>query len=376
MIDQVEGVRLNESAVRAALYDFVRYFAAEVERGADMIRAESTDRQVRRYALLWKIHAIPLSEAAAFHEDPLAGLVDTAVLTEQMKAFLTDGDGKDMFGEQQEIARTVARRVDAEIGRVADRVRAKDTKNAEQVRARVHAWAKANPIRGNALFRPSPGVELAALAGERDLGAFEAVRSLEARMGQLTEQSEIYAASLPRLARWHVELTLEDSFERAEVRDLLRMAGELNTAVARIGGVADEFGAIMDRQREAAFVGIGKEREAAMRQALEAISREREAMTTAIEQQVEALTEAVDAQRRALVGELHRERQDVMAVIREERIASLREFDAILKDTANDTMDRAEAIVDGVMGRMAVYGGVALGAFGALALLAAAMLRR
>ena len=48
-------------------------FAAAVSMAADDISAASPDRRVRRNALVWRLHVIPLAQRAAYQDDPRAG---------------------------------------------------------------------------------------------------------------------------------------------------------------------------------------------------------------------------------------------------------------------------------------------------------------
>ena len=105
----VPGVRrpqpaISEAELREELIAFSGRFDSVVGNAANRIRAETTDSELRRTALLWEIQLVPLVQEAAFATDAKTAFVAVGSVTLMQRKFLTEGDGRTVFGEHQPIA--------------------------------------------------------------------------------------------------------------------------------------------------------------------------------------------------------------------------------------------------------------------------------
>src|SRR5262245_19478113 len=62
------------------------------------IEIASSDRTIKRSAVHWKIVCDGYFENARFHADPHLALIDLWVFTLQMREYLENGDGREIFG--------------------------------------------------------------------------------------------------------------------------------------------------------------------------------------------------------------------------------------------------------------------------------------
>ena len=98
------GVTAAVEELRDAVLGQSQEASEAIERAADTIAAQSTVPQVRINALEWKLVSSTELQSAALARDPAVALGDLILFTLQMQAFLTTGQGKDLFGPQQPIA--------------------------------------------------------------------------------------------------------------------------------------------------------------------------------------------------------------------------------------------------------------------------------
>jgi hypothetical protein len=116
---------------------------------ADQILAGTSDRAVRRQALLWKIEAVPALREALFQPDPMTAVADAWVLTFQMTDYFDTGLGGKALGDARPLALTTAQRLEAEMARVAASLTVSG--NVAGVREYARKWA------ADHRSHPSPG---------------------------------------------------------------------------------------------------------------------------------------------------------------------------------------------------------------------------
>ena len=215
----LEGLR-QELAFQAAS------FAGAVSTGADDISAATTNRRVRRYALIWRLRMIPLAQRAAFQEDPRASYLQTLLLATLQRNYFETGDGKDLFGPQQQIAIDVAKHLEQQASAIGERFLT--PQQLAGVETQVDQYAQQFPIQGREfsmqraisgavqlqqsdLFTSVLSIPLApfrALEGV-DSGA-QAIREFNVTARRFTD----IASQLPEQIRGEIELLLYDVEDR------------------------------------------------------------------------------------------------------------------------------------------------------------------
>jgi hypothetical protein len=346
----IESLRFN-------LYGFVDRFSGIVEYSADEIIDKTDDLEVRRNARLWKMNSIPAIQKAAFQYDPLAGYIDAWVLTKQMLQFFEEGYGKDVFGELQYIAIEASRETVEEIERNFKLAAQVDGDvGSGETRKNVDEFVAEHPLDNMLFVRYSTAGLLAELTKDRNRGAFAAMGRLEMSLGDLTDRMNIYAGHLPNQARWQAELAIEDfvggpEFEEAYGK-LDEMKASIDLTAANVAGVSETI--------DAQVVG-----------ALEIIPQEREVIFAEVERQRLETLELVQAERDLILNAIREERIAIFEEVRKERVAVMQDMEALLLRGIDESRDRAEDLIEGVLLRFTVLGAIALAmllAFGLLAL--------
>jgi hypothetical protein len=99
-----EPLTTKEVNLRIMTHEFADHFATSVESTADTISDNAFDFEIRLNAIRWKIYATGGIQDAAFHTTPLGAMVDTWAFCVQMFRYFEEGDGRNIFGENQSLA--------------------------------------------------------------------------------------------------------------------------------------------------------------------------------------------------------------------------------------------------------------------------------
>jgi hypothetical protein len=346
----IESLRLN-------LYGFVDRFSGIVEYSADEIIDKTDDPEVQRNARLWKMNAIPAIQKAAFQYDPLAGYIDAWVLTKQMLQYFEEGAGKDVFGELQYIAIDASRETVAAIERNFKLAAQVDGDvGSGETRRNVDEFVAEHPLDNMLFVRYSTAGLLAELTKDRNRGAFAAMGRLEMSLGDLTDRMNIYASHLPNQARWQAELAISDFVDGPEFQDTWANVEAMKLSI-------DETSANV--------AGVSETIDAQVAGALAIIPEERAIIFAEVDRQRLETLEVVQAERDLILAAIREERIAIFEEVRKERVAIMQEMDALLVRGIDQSRDRAEELIEGVLLRFTVLGAIALAmllAFGLLAL--------
>ena len=101
--------------------------------------------EIKRNALEWKINVIPRALESLVIMDPVAAGIDFYALCLQMDHFFRLGNGKDLFGEQQQLAINASEDILKEFRDLANDFR--DYKNRGEIERFLAVWVIQNPIK-------------------------------------------------------------------------------------------------------------------------------------------------------------------------------------------------------------------------------------
>jgi len=329
---------MTSAELRLKVHAFASRFERTIESAADIIMDGTDDPAIRRNALSWKIYAVPEAQKAAFHYDPLAGLIDVAALCGQMRQFFEPGGGgEDMFGEWQHVVVAAQRLLDDEVWELAVSI----TKSGELGRMSgvVSEWVKENPIDSVVMVRKSTRALSAKLATETGRGAGAALGGITDTVSDLSDRLTIYAASVPSQARWQAQLLVYDLLDEAALESLGPTTESLADSIDRIASTVELTPDLVVRERA---------------KTLEEIASIAQALTDSIDFQRMATIDAVAVERIAVLAALERERKAIIEAIREERAATINEGGAVLEVLVQDSFDRAEGLIEQIFWKAAI----------------------
>jgi len=307
------------------LYQYVRRFTSETEIAIYDIVYSSDSLEMGRRALFWATSVVPAVQSAAFQADPASGLLDTWALAAQQRDFFQTGLGKDLFGEWQHIPIETAR---VQLDEIESIARALSPTEFDEMKGNVEAWVAENPV-DNLLFnRQSTAPLTAAALGPAGSSALSAVGSMSDEVRDLSARLSVYNEIIPRTARWQSALLLVSksaggvSFIEM-LRDIESYASGMEDIVAftdTLHVLLDSIPQLVTSEREAVMSDITRERIAVMRE--------------------------IDAMLALTLTAINQERIAVMDGITQERIAAFQDLDAVAARITEIALERAQPQIE------------------------------
>ena len=108
-----DDVTVNK--LRAIDYEYANHFSHLVALCATSIIEVSSDPAVLDSAYQWRMWAMPQARAAAFDQDPFAGMLELWALAGQQRHYFTEGEGRTTFGDHQGCAIETAEKLERDI---------------------------------------------------------------------------------------------------------------------------------------------------------------------------------------------------------------------------------------------------------------------
>jgi hypothetical protein len=315
------AVQASAAEMRIRAVAYARRSAGLVEEGADEIAAQSKEPAVRRAALRWKLHMIPMIHDAALQQDPLIAVADLWTLALQMEAYFSLGAGGDMFGAHQPIAIATCHEITLS-GEDVIRAAVRGA-GIEAPRAAVSKFAEEHPIRSRTLRRESITIAFADRLFADSKSTFATVSDVEQTARDIDYRLGFMSESMLKQARWTVELALDDAVQRVDVDDAMIL---LQQTLDRLDIIADELPRLVEQQRDALFA---------------AVAAEREATFVSIDAQRVDTLRSLTAEREALFAGVANERAQIHAMIRGEREAAVADLEGVVERSLEKVVDHA-----------------------------------
>ncbi|HKC51417.1 MAG TPA: hypothetical protein VKF60_11540 [Myxococcota bacterium] len=270
---------VTEEEVHVEVLAAANRFSAAVSTAADAIAIGTRDREVRRNTLLWKIDVIPLAQRAASQPKATEGLLALFTLATAQRRYLVEGEGRTLFGKQQEVAQDAAQGLESDIEATIARIL--PATQAGRLNAQVEQLASDNPIRGVFMLGAiQTGYTKAETAGAFDwflaapLAPFRALQGVESGAAAIHEfnttarQLGGIAAALPQQTRWQLELFLYDLEDRETVVAGLAAFQKVADASAELSATAAGLPQATRRELEA-LLADSSQSQAELRQTLD-----------------------------------------------------------------------------------------------------------
>jgi hypothetical protein len=310
---------LSVAVLRTRVRDLARRFSGLLEATADDLARRSGSPKVAGAMLRFKANAVPAVQSSLFQPDPVAALIDTWALVAQLQ------DALPRYSEDAS-PELVARAQDA-LGDLESQLEVlwREVTGREDVsgaRAQVHDWAAKHPLTGPLVTRESTTSLLASLTQATGGGLRSAAAGLVEDTRDLTARVDLYATSLPRQARWQAELVADDALRAPTVQSALAELGRTVDLLERVGAVAANTPALIDRERRAVLDAVRAERL--------------------------GLQDFVTGERQAVLADVGRERQAVVDALHAERVATLQQLDGLARGWVDHAFDRLGPLVDRV----------------------------
>lgn len=307
---------MSAHQLRALDYEYASRFGQLVAACAEQIASDSKNEQVRDGAYRWRMWASPQARAAAFDQDPFAGLVELWVLAIQQREFFTDGAGRSSLGPANTCAAPTVRLLEAEAQSLASKVVA--PARFDGLSNAVVEWAAEHPIEGQLEARPTARADIASLFSMESQGGFRAVGSMEETLRDMNDRITILTVQLPEEARWQAEFLVSSLFDdrfashadslSSTMEDLTSFLGDFERTLSlQTSTLLDGF----QRERVAVFDAVEDERQ----MILGAIEEERVSVMSELDRQLAATTDELEATGKALIDHFFTRLIEVLVVV-------------------------------------------------------------
>jgi hypothetical protein len=293
-------MKVSADVLHVQVVEHGRRFSGMVETSADGILARTQDPKIRYDVLLWKAYAIPLIQEAALRTDPVLAVGDLWAFSIQQHDFFASGAGRDAFGPHHGVALATAERMEREALAFVNASAPSDSGVKTHTVERMHAWAASHPFEGLRFTRESAAAEFDELLGPSSDRLAATVGDIDRTLASINDRLGYVNESTLKQVRWNTELMVADAFEGPTIRPTLLAT---NSALERIGALAENMPGLLDHTTAAALITLREERIAAL--------------------------QAMSAERVAVMHGVIEERLAVIAAIRDERLAILAEADKI-----------------------------------------------
>lgn len=327
-----KNVGISNFEFRLRLTDFYIQFAEELEEKADKIYFSSSDPEIKRAALMWKIYGISAMNKAINMPDAIASFYNAWPLTKQMVYFFKDGKGKEVLGTDAQVAEDLSRKYESKLDSIIIKMSNSES-HAEQENG-VNDWAIAHPIEDFYFARESTMSIFAEWLGEEQLGLGRNVATITEEVVELSNRLNLYVDLAPRQARWQVDYAimnyLQDSTFEYSLSTML-------SSMERITSVVEMTPEIIEFNREATMRDIDNQREKSLRLLID---------------ERKAVIEEIRKERVEIVSVIMEERRTVLEELKNERAIVLEEVRDLYSDVVLQSTSEVERIVDKIFWRL------------------------
>ena len=329
-----EDIAVSPNQIRLRMRSLVEPFSGEIEQSADTIVAGTSDRAVKRAAILWKIEGVPTMRSTLFQPDPFTAVFDTWVFTYQMANYFQTGAGRAALGSAAPIAVDTSLKLETELAEVATTFTI--SKDVTKVRATAKQWALDHPIRYAIRDRETALSRVTEHDAGVEWGAGEVIAEMAATADDLHREIQVYSNQLFRQARWETELFKLD----LPTDEVLPLAERAVKSSERAATTLDQLTPYLATASTAATTAATAATKAADA-ASNATSKLPPDITTLVTSERMAAVDAIGQDLRQTLTFLQGERIAALKQITEERIAAMGNINDERIDVMKDVRDIA-----------------------------------
>jgi hypothetical protein len=289
------GVIVSITEYKIRLREFGYRFTGRVELSADEIISRTSDNEIKKQALLWKMHAIPAMIRSISINDPFAAGIDSWILSVQMLQYFEDGYGKDLFGEYQDIAITASKLIVSDIENLARQIKGEGDISRTQKTTRD--WTKKHPLKNNKFLRVSALDTVAHIIGSESYSLGGTVENIAISVDELKNQVTLYTNYLPKQIKWQIEYAAYEMFGDSTMENMMQNLNTITRSTDRITNVVEETPLLVEELQQSS---------------LENINYQRLATLTALTDERIAVMESIKLERIAILEDINRERNETL----------------------------------------------------------------
>lgn len=326
LLQNVKDAKMNSLELAIRMNEIGSRYSLEIENSADKIISEAADIKIKKNALLWKLYGIPALLKAISIRDPLISGLDTYTLIVQMRQFFESGNGRELFGKQQQTAIDAVGRMEAEFFEVASDFR----DSALVTKYKVDDWAVNHPIENISFNRMSIVAVAAKELSQAELGLGSTVGEMATSINNLQDKLTLYADFLPKQARWQAEYLLYELLPDSLKGKIFNNIDSLTANFGALGRTIEDFPELISSIQ-------GK--------LMQDINMQRIATIEAFREDRKIILESITSERIDLLKEVNRERLETLGSIDKLTEKSINSSGLMLVDVADKMMIRVILIL-------------------------------
>ncbi len=320
------GVTVSITEYKIRLREFGYRFTGRVELSADEIISRTSDNEIKKQALLWKIYAIPAMIRSISINDPFASGVDAWILSVQMLQYFEDGYGKDLFGEYQDIAITASKLIVSDIEKLARTIKGgNDISRGQKI---TRDWTNKHPLKNNKFLRVSALDTVAHIIGSKGYDLGGSVESIAVSVYELKNQITLYTNYIPKQIKWQAEYEVYNLLGDSTMGNIMQNFNTITQSTDRITRIVEETPILVEELQQSS---------------LDNINYQRLATLTALTDERIAVMESIKLERIAILEDINRERNE-----------TLDRLEKISNKAVNKTTIFASDIIDKIFWRVLI----------------------
>ena len=264
--------QISKEELRESLNNFEEFAVSNIKQVADRLDALMPDIKTKKTNLLKRARIQQAFHTMLEQEDSIIAFLETWALCVRVTNYLEEGEGRNLYGDYQEITIATAKRIEARIEQIGKRFLKENV--FDQTRRQIHNFAGQNPIKGiygNVIVyatqaepgKPStfdsvialPMSPFTAMQGvDRTATAIQSARGSMDRIADIVE-------GLPESARWQMLLLLLDMEETEMAKTVLASMSTLSDSSVRFADTAEKLPEQMRQQLSLLIKEIDEEQE-------------------------------------------------------------------------------------------------------------------
>jgi hypothetical protein len=239
----------RSEALRHDLQVFENNFENQVEDTASRILQNTSKRGIRMAALAWKTRLLDRLEEKTRETNPIVAMLDTWALAVRQRQYLAEGEGKDIFGDQQGLAIATAKGLEQRAEMLAKRYIPNEQE--PQLEKEIAEYAGEHPFTG--LFEQAKATSLS--TDKTALETFGSILTLPLaplasaeRFGKGVQNFNVTAArftdtlsELPADTRWQMEVLLMNLDTNPAIESLLKSLAQVSESSQAYAEIAREL---------------------------------------------------------------------------------------------------------------------------------------
>jgi hypothetical protein len=242
---------VSKEELRIGLNDFTDYFITGIKQASEELDEQLPSTKTRKMTLMWRLRASQALFGTLAQDDPMVAFVDVWTLCVRMSDFFEYGNGSELFGAQQKIAREAALTIEREAERIGRSFM--NERAFTELKTYIHNLSAKNPIRGVHSFAVYASRSIAEEAGplyemlSLPMAPFRALDGVDrgaVAMQRFTDTADRVTdivELLPESMRWQLLLFLFEMEETELVQSVLKNMDEFSDSSTRLAESAEKL---------------------------------------------------------------------------------------------------------------------------------------